>query len=646
MTEPGLFSNATTPSADSVSRQGSDVTGDSADRSAKVQRSALWAAYGDALGWISELTDADGLRKRTAGIPLRRPIEWTRRIGGRAGVTISLPRGCYSDDSQLRLATGRAIHPDGFDVEAFAKVELPIWPSYALGGGKSTTAAAINLTKPKVSWFANTFKDWTKSGGNGAAMRIQPHVWSARTLDDPEEFLPDVIRNAICTHSHPTGLMGAILHALALAHALASGCHPSSDDLLAATNAVASLPAMMQNDTEIGTYWRAAFEREAGIFNDAWAKTIDECREAIRVAGAKSSKAGVDRYSDIVERLGLRDPTRRGSGMLTAVAAVGLIWCEARPEEALSIAANAIGTDTDTIATMAGAVLGITTETEPPIEVLDMELFRSEAARLAKIAQGEKPECHRYPDLLHWSVPKARADRLTRTEDGGLYVRGLGYAKALGDPIAKGSDNFAWQWLKLETGQTLLMKHRRELACDGDNASVPRARQSSGRPSSIIDNSDRLGVHQEEPSLDLQLALYYMAQHKDDDKLVGAALRRVVNKGTPGQIAAFTATLIDCLRQSGASRQSSSEKQMAMYNPPHPGESIRERMEAVGWTVTECAKRLNTSHETLSQLLDGRGGISPTLALALERIGWSKADHWMRRQVAYDLARERRRQAA
>ena len=34
------------------------------------------------------------------------------------------------------------------------------------------------------------------------------------------------------------------------------------------------------------------------------------------------------------------------------------------------------------------------------------------------------------------------------------------------------------------------------------------------------------------------------------------------------------------------------------------------------------------------------------MALALERIGWSNADHWMRLQAAYDLAQERRKQAA
>ena len=83
-----------------------------------------------------------------------------------------------------------------------------------------------------------------------------------------------------------------------------------------------------------------------------------------------------------------------------------------------------------------------------------------------------------------------------------------------------------------------------------------------------------------------------------------------------------------------------------MLNPSHPGPMIRDSIEASGWTVTECAKRLGVTRNNLSRLLNGRIGISPTMALALERIGWSNADHWMRLQAGYELAQERRKQEA
>ena len=79
-----------------------------------------------------------------------------------------------------------------------------------------------------------------------------------------------------------------------------------------------------------------------------------------------------------------------------------------------------------------------------------------------------------------------------------------------------------------------------------------------------------------------------------------------------------------------------------MYNPSHPGQSLRDALAAEGWTVTEAASKLGCTRETLSRLLNGRTGISP--ALALERLGWSDASFWVRRQAQYDLPQERIRQ--
>lgn len=573
MTGPRLFDDAKKLSIGGCSHPTQGTDADASDRANKVRQSALWAAYGDALGWISELTTEKGLKRRTRGASLDKPIEWKRRIGGRTGITVTLPQGCYSDDSQLRLATSRSIRSNGFDVEAFSKVELPVWLSYALGGGKSTSAAATNLAKPRVQWFANTFKGWTNSGGNGAAMRIQPHVWAANAPDDPETFLLDVIRNAICTHSHPNGLMGAVIHALALAHAMATHHHPSPDDLMAATDIAKDLLDVVQGDAQVGQYWRSAFERDSGSFGDAWTRAVDDCQEAIRIAADTSDKIGAERYTAIVDRLMLRNPARRGSGVLTAVAAVGLIWCEAQPESALSVAANEIGTDTDTIATMAGAILGIVAEKEPPVEVLDADLFRSEADRLAKIARGKTPRGYGYPDLLRWSAPRARADALVRLDGGGLHVYGLGDAKAVSEPIPSPRDDFAWQWVKLELGQTLLIKRRKHLPRKRSEASSLSVKQSEGlapptaggrhQVGRDLPNQDELSssavtpsqallkdeLEQSDSRPDIQAMINHLEKHKYEDRVVGQVIRRVVNKCTDGQIGAFLAVVIDRLRE-------------------------------------------------------------------------------------------------
>ena len=58
-----------------------------------------------------------------------------------------------------------------------------------------------------------------------------------------------------------------------------------------------------------------------------------------------------------------------------------------------------------------------------------------------------------------------------------------------------------------------------------------------------------------------------------------------------------------------------------MYDPAHPGESLRDAMAAAGWTVTETAAKRGCTRQTFSRLLNGRTGVSSAMALALERLG-------------------------
>jgi addiction module HigA family antidote len=82
---------------------------------------------------------------------------------------------------------------------------------------------------------------------------------------------------------------------------------------------------------------------------------------------------------------------------------------------------------------------------------------------------------------------------------------------------------------------------------------------------------------------------------------------------------------------------------MPMKNPPHPGHSIKDAcLEPLGLSVTQAADVLGIARHTLSRVLNGRAGISPEMAIRLEKAGWSNADPWMRVQTAYDLAPARR----
>nr|WP_203225350.1 HigA family addiction module antitoxin [Ectothiorhodospira haloalkaliphila] len=75
-----------------------------------------------------------------------------------------------------------------------------------------------------------------------------------------------------------------------------------------------------------------------------------------------------------------------------------------------------------------------------------------------------------------------------------------------------------------------------------------------------------------------------------------------------------------------------------MFNPPHPGEILREDViEALGLTVSDAAKRLGLTRVQLSRVLNERAGISPDLAVRLERAGISTARQWMALQSSYKL---------
>ena len=84
---------------------------------------------------------------------------------------------------------------------------------------------------------------------------------------------------------------------------------------------------------------------------------------------------------------------------------------------------------------------------------------------------------------------------------------------------------------------------------------------------------------------------------------------------------------------------------MPMKDPPHPGPGIKMTcLEPLGLSVTEAAQALGVARHTLSRVLNGHAAISPDMAIRLEKIGWSNADFWMRRQSAYDLAQARKRE--
>ena len=78
---------------------------------------------------------------------------------------------------------------------------------------------------------------------------------------------------------------------------------------------------------------------------------------------------------------------------------------------------------------------------------------------------------------------------------------------------------------------------------------------------------------------------------------------------------------------------------MPMLNPPHPGLAVREDcLEPLGLTVTEGAKVLGVSRQALNNLVNGKAGITPEMAIRLDKAFGGGAEVWLRMQTSYDLA--------
>jgi len=82
----------------------------------------------------------------------------------------------------------------------------------------------------------------------------------------------------------------------------------------------------------------------------------------------------------------------------------------------------------------------------------------------------------------------------------------------------------------------------------------------------------------------------------------------------------------------------STEMNLKMHNPPHPGEVLKELcLTPLRLTITEAAKSLGVSRKTLSAILNGRAGISTEKAVRLSIAFDTSAESWLNQQVQHDL---------
>jgi addiction module HigA family antidote len=82
---------------------------------------------------------------------------------------------------------------------------------------------------------------------------------------------------------------------------------------------------------------------------------------------------------------------------------------------------------------------------------------------------------------------------------------------------------------------------------------------------------------------------------------------------------------------------------MNMKNPPHPGGVVlRQCIEPLGLSITDAAKALGVTRNTLSELVNGKRGISPEMAVRIATVFGGTEQGWLVQQAQYDLAQVRR----
>lgn len=319
----------------------------------------ILAAVGDALGWPHEnrSNSTNKLVNDKYGVFQ----DWSRCAGGRYWQhREDIKKGEYSDDTQLIIATARSLLHKKDWAASFCNTELPFWLEYERGGGKATKTAAKFLKKGKKPWMTTgrELESYFNAGGNGVAMRILPHVIFEQ--HNIKNIMGKVVINGIYTHGHPRALLGATCYAYALEilsqkqNVLKYG--ELVDKLIEEKEIWSRFPSIDGIDE-----WKKQFEKvHKAQFSVVWEENADIVIKGLEKIKKNLKKGVLDVTQNSLQELGVFDKKIGGAGDITTIAAIYLASKYAtNPQKAILEAAYLKGADTDTIASMTGALLGM-----------------------------------------------------------------------------------------------------------------------------------------------------------------------------------------------------------------------------------------------------------------------------------------------
>jgi ADP-ribosylglycohydrolase/predicted enzyme related to lactoylglutathione lyase len=324
----------------------------------------LGAACGDALGWPNERIGRSSYRNQQSQGLLQEFRKWTRRSGGRFyphEETIDV--GEYSDDTQLILCLSRSMLRGEKWWEYWTQIELPFWMLYERGGGGATKRAADAWTNGKTPWGAaqnpKDVKRYFEAGGNGAAMRVLPHILHKAKSSIFEPISCNIFLDGVATHGHPRALVGALAYGYALWKSLRRESRLEYgalvEELLSSINEWSVIPKL--SVAQDG--WLDAANQNLPNYQKVWDDTVLEMQKALQLCRDELSKGALTFDDEVLRHLQCFDIKFSGAGTVAAAASVFLASRYAPdPMNGIVKAAFSIGSDTDTIASMTGGLLG------------------------------------------------------------------------------------------------------------------------------------------------------------------------------------------------------------------------------------------------------------------------------------------------
>ena len=455
----------------------------------KYRGSIKLSAIGDALGWMTEFEKTpDTVFNKFSVMKIEQFYDWEKRVGGRFyGFIDKIKAGSYSDDTQLLLAVARSIKADAtIDNNYFAKSELTNWLDYARGGGRTVKAAAHKISRKSINWNNNffTFKvkdenyDYRQSGANGAAMRVLPIALA--NVGNLEKIKEDIFSNSIITHGHPRAILGAMLYGYCINQIIVN--RPETFNWESFLINIGSdfqqkfkLPFLVK--PEFASWLKEWNQSSSERFELLYENTVLEVQNQLRFL-YQSIKQELSVQETLV-KLGCLSPNTKGSGTATVLG--GLYFTlkfHNKPLIAIIEAVNSLGTDTDSIASFTGGLIGALHGQgiipKKWMGVQDEKYLNFLADRLLSISEDSVKELF-VP--LKFDIKKLndiKNDDFEKDESVEFYPLGCGSISMIDRPptLTKGKYNLVMEII-FESGQSILFSKLFEDKAGKHNTVLP-----------------------------------------------------------------------------------------------------------------------------------------------------------------------------